>query len=169
MEKILLISTGGTIEKSYDESSGTLANRATIIQDKILSRLRYPRTKVEILSIMAKDSLDFTDDDRQRVCDELKMQSRKGHPIVVLHGTDTMDKTVHYCMSDYTTPAVPIVFTGAMKPLGFDDSDAFQNVVEALASAKILKKGYYLSFHNQIFVGDNFVKNRRTMTFDPLN
>jgi len=53
-----------------------------------------------------------------------------------------------------------------MKPLGFDDSDAAQNVIEALYAAKILAPGIYISFHNQIFNPPFVRKNRDKRTFE---
>ena len=55
---------------------------------------------------------------------------------------------------------VPVVFTGAMIPMGFEDSDATQNVTEALLSAKLLSPGFYISFHNQIFSVPHVQKNK---------
>jgi L-asparaginase len=50
--------------------------------------------------------------------------------------------------------------------LGFDDSDALQNVVEALYAAKIVAPGFYISFHNQLFVVPHVTKNRDKRTFE---
>ena len=60
----------------------------------------------------------------------------------------------------------PIVFTGAMKPMGFEDSDSNQNVTEALLAAKILSPGVYISFHNQVFELPNVRKNKEKRTFE---
>jgi L-asparaginase len=67
---------------------------------------------------------------------------------------------------DKTTPAQPIVFTGAMKPMGFEDSDAAQNITEALLATKILKPGVYISFHNRVFELPRVRKNKETRTFE---
>ena len=61
MQSVTVITTGGTIDKSYDEFEGTLSNRETLIKDLILSKLRLPYTFLEVFSIFSKDSLHMTD------------------------------------------------------------------------------------------------------------
>ena len=163
--KVAIITTGGTIEKTYDETEGTLFNRETIIKDQIHARLRLPYTSIEVKSVMAKDSLDMILKDRQQILDTIKLYANKQVPVVVLHGTDTMQITAELVQKEYRPP-VPIVFTGAMKPLGFQDSDAIQNVTEALLSVKLLSPGVYVSFHNRIFTVPRVRKNPNSRTFE---
>ncbi|PIP94492.1 MAG: asparaginase [Bdellovibrio sp. CG12_big_fil_rev_8_21_14_0_65_39_13] len=163
---ISVLTTGGTIEKSYDEGDGSLDNRDTIIKDKILSKMRLPYTEIIVQTIMHKDSLYMTEEDRQLVLKVAKEELLTGRPIVILHGTDTMTVTAELLKREIPNPPSPIIFTGAMKPLGFDDSDAAQNVIEALYAAKILAPGIYISFHNQIFNPPFVRKNRDKRTFE---
>lgn len=161
------MTTGGTIEKSYDEFDGSLANRESQIKERILKRLRLPYTKISVFSLMAKDSLHMTDYDRTMILKTIESHLPKKKPIVILHGTDTMAKTarlVHEKLKDKLESA--IVFTGAMKPMGFEDSDASQNVTEALLSAKVMKPGVYISFHNRVFELPNVRKNKEKRTFE---
>ncbi len=165
-QKILVLSTGGTIEKSYDEIGGELLNRETTIKKGILQRLRLPYTQIEVKSLMSKDSLDLDDQDRGIILKAIDQFSLEKNPIVVLHGTDTLEITVEWCCRYLQAAKVPIIFTGAMRPSDFLDSDAFQNTVESLLAAKILKPGIYLSFHNQIFPAPHFRKNKELGTFE---
>ena len=165
---LTILTTGGTIEKIYDESEGTLENRETIIKNKILQRLRLPYTEISAKSILSKDSLEMDEADRKLICGEIRKYAASGAPIVVLHGTDTMDQTAAYCHQHFPKPLVPVVFTGAMKPMGFDDSDAIQNVVEAIFAARILAAGYYVTFHGQLFEVPKFRKNRQKGTFEAI-
>ena len=93
---------------------------------------------------------------------------KNGSPIVVVHGTDSMAQTVEFCydrlMDDGLT--VPIIFTGAMKPVEFLDSDAVQNLTEAVMASKILAPGIYISFHGRIFEAPNVRKNYQKGTFE---
>jgi L-asparaginase len=166
MTKVLVLTTGGTIEKTYDESDGTLFNRETVIKNAILSRLRLPYTFIEVKSIMSKDSLDMTDHDRKFILDTISFYLSENTPMVIIHGTDTMEVTARFCYEKLQDLKVPIVFTGAMKPLGFEDSDAMQNVVEALYAAKITQPGVYISFHNQLFPLPKVRKNKAKRTFE---
>ena len=52
-----------------------------------------------------------------------------------------------------------------MKPLGFEDSDALQNVTEALFAARLVKPGVYISFHNRLFTVPGVRKNKELGTF----
>lgn len=165
--EVLVMTTGGTIEKSYDEFDGSLANRESQIKERILKRLRLPYTKISVFSLMAKDSLHMTDYDRTLILKTIETHLPKKKPIVILHGTDTMAKTarlVHEKLNEKLETA--IVFTGAMKPMGFEDSDASQNVTEALLAAKVMKPGVYISFHNRVFELPNVRKNKEKRTFE---
>ena len=165
---LFILTTGGTIEKIYDEFEGSLQNKDTIVKNKILQKLRLPYTEIQVKQIMAKDSLYMDDKDRASILESIKTYARFGNPIVVLHGTDTMDLTSKYCFDHYKDVAVPVVFTGAMKPLGFDDSDAAQNVIEAIFAARIMKPGYYVTFHGKLFTVPNFRKNKQRGTFEEI-
>jgi L-asparaginase len=164
--KILVITTGGTIEKTYDEEEGTLENRGPEIKNRLLKKLRLPYVELDIISIMAKDSLLMTESDRAFILQTIQYHLPSGRAIVVLHGTDTMTVTAEYCWKSLKDLAVPLIFTGAMRPLGMEDSDALQNVTEALLAAKILPPGVYVSFHNQIFSVPYVQKNHAKRTFE---
>ena len=166
MQSVTLITTGGTIDKSYDEYEGTLGNRETYIKERILSKLRLPYTYLHVFSIFSKDSLHMTDYDRALLAKTIATQMEKGNPIVVLHGTDTMSKSAELVEKELSNVTVPVVFTGSMKPMGFDDSDARQNVTEALLVSKIIKPGVYISFHNQVFKVPGVKKNKEKGTFE---
>lgn len=165
IQKVVLLTTGGTIEKTYDEIEGTLYNRETVIRKRIEDRLRLPWTDIEIKTLMAKDSLDMTDEDREFILGSLKYAAKQNAPIVVLHGTDTMQETAELAALKWR-PNVPVVFTGAMKPLGFEDSDAIQNVTEAMMAAKIISPGIYISFHNRLYEVPGARKNKSKRTFE---
>lgn len=166
---LYILATGGTIEKIYDELEGSLQNRDTIVKNKILMRLRLPYLDVTVKQIMSKDSLFMDDNDREYILNSLKLYEKEKCPIVVLHGTDTMDLTSKHCFENYPEISVPVVFTGAMKPLGFDDSDASQNVIEAIFAARILGPGYYVTFHGKLFNVPNLKKNKEKGTFEQIS
>ena len=165
---IRILTTGGTIEKSYCESEGTLKNRASIIREGLISSLRLPYTHLELESILNKDSLEMDDSDRDQICAAIARTAQQGDPIVILHGTDTMSVTAEYCYEKMGTPAVPVVFTGAMRPMGFIDSDARQNVTEALLTARLMQPGFYIAFHNRVFPIPGARKNLESGTFEAI-
>jgi L-asparaginase len=60
---------------------------------------------------------------------------------------------------------VPVILTGAMRPLGFDHSDGLQNLTESLLAARLLAPGVYIVIHGQVFPADRAVKERDLGTF----
>jgi L-asparaginase len=168
LAQITLITTGGTIEKTYDEFDGSLENRGTSIKNRIMTKLRLPYTNISVLPLMSKDSLYMNDEDRHLIAMAIKEQLKNKNPIVILHGTDTMAITAEYCFNEIKNLEVPVVFTGAMVPMGFEDTDATQNVTEALLAAKFLDPGFHISFHNQIFTVPNVRKNKELRTFEEI-
>ena len=165
-EDIVLVTTGGTIEKSYNEMDGSLSNRESILKQFIIDKLRLPHTKLHIFNIINKDSLYFTDYDRSLLAKTLSLQMEKGIPVVVLHGTDTMAKSAEFIFNTLKDVKVPIIFTGAMKPTGFMDSDGLQNVTEALLASKLVEPGVYISFHGRVFSVPGVRKNVEKKTFE---
>jgi L-asparaginase len=164
--KVLLISTGGTIEKTYNESDGSLENKSSVIMQKICNNIRIPYTDLDVEVILSKDSLYMDENDRKDICSYIEDRSSEGLPIVILHGTDTMELTANYCFEKIKNPKVPFIFTGAMMPLEFEKTDAVQNVTEALFAAKIIDPGFYISFHNRLYQLPKVRKNRKQGTFE---
>ena len=162
--KIHLLSTGGTIEKIYSEQTGQVENLETKI-NRYLRLLRLPDTEVEAEHLMNKDSLEMTDEDRALVFETVKLRLADGAPIVITHGTDTVVETGLYLKKRLEDLRVPIVFTGAMTPLGFERSDGLQNLTESLLAAKILSPGIWLVMHGQVFPIDRVRKDRDLAQF----
>lgn len=168
-DKIIIMTTGGTIAKTYDEFEGSLDNRQNLIKEKIDHRLRLPYTELEVFSLLEKDSLQMSDNDRSLIVKTIDNHLPKACPIVILHGTDTMTKTAEAYFNHNPNPPIPIVFTGAMRPLGMEESDAMQNITESLLAAKLLEPGIYISFHNKIFNVPHVRKNREKRTFEEIS
>lgn len=164
MQKIYLLSTGGTLEKVYSEQSGSVENAGTKI-DRYLRFLRLPDLEIEASSLMNKDSLEMTDDDRRRILDAVCQRLASPAPVVITHGTDTMVETGLLLKESLAGLPVPIVMTGAMTPLGFEASDGLQNLTESLLAARILPPGVYVVMHNQVFPIDRVRKDRERARF----
>jgi len=165
---VLIITTGGTIEKTYNEFDGSLENRGTSMRNRILSKLRLPYTNIGVYPLLSKDSLYMDDNDRDMIFRTIDEKKNSKMPIVILHGTDTMAESAQYCFERLQNLNVAVVFTGAMVPMGFDDTDATQNVTEALLASKLLPPGIYISFHNQIFRVPHVRKNKELRTFEAI-
>lgn len=172
MHHICIVTTGGTIEKTYDEYHGSLENKLTELEKRIMSRLRLPYLSFEVEAPLSKDSLHFTGEDRKLVLETTRsaIKSKRFKAILIIHGTDTMDQTAEFLRNGLSPEIeVPIIFTGAMKPMGFMDSDALQNVTEALIATKLASPGVYICFHGELFSLPNVRKNRERLTFEKVN
>ncbi len=164
--KVVILTTGGTIEKNYSELDGSLRNRGSILESQVLSKLRLEHTLYEIECLMSKDSLDMNREDRVLICERaLEIAGQPNSPVVIIHGTDTLRETALVCEEIADFLKSPIVFTGAMKPPEFADSDASQNVSEALLAARLLPRGVYLAFHNLILPAKQAHKDKTAGTF----
>lgn len=164
MQRIYLLSTGGTIEKVYSEQSGSVENRAAKLE-RYLRMLRLPDADIRTIQLMNKDSLEMTDDDRAEVRDQVAGLLPEGVPIVISHGTDTMVETGLFLERAFQDLRVPVILTGAMTPLGFEGSDALQNLTESLFAARLLSPGVYVVMHGQVFPVSRVRKDKDKATF----
>jgi len=63
-KRIALLSTGGTIAKTYNESDGSLANQRCVLELMLASLVLHGVT-VDQIPVMNKDSLDMTAEDHE--------------------------------------------------------------------------------------------------------
>lgn len=162
--RIALISTGGTIEKTYDELSGVLANQVSVL-DVMLASLELRGVEVHRVHLMNKDSLEMTADDHTLIAETAAKLARDHAGVVVVHGTDRLATSGERVVELVGTPASPIVFTGAMRPYELRATDALQNLTEALLAVQILPAGVYVAMHNQVLQFPGVTKDRTAGTF----
>lgn len=126
MDSILLISTGGTFNKIYNPLNGELEiDSKSLATQKILKHwlCSYP-----IKTIIHKDSLDFTPNDREELKNYIIQSNYK--KIVIIHGTDTMHLSAKVVAN--TNLQKQIVFTGAMVPFSINPIEATANLAAAI-------------------------------------
>lgn len=162
--RIGLLTTGGTIEKQYNETDGSLRNVGSILQD-VLLHLRLPGAILRHVPVMSKDSLDMTPEDRQTILAAVRDSLAEDDAVLVLHGTDTLAQTGDVLHAGLPRLDRPVVLTGAMRPYEFRDTDAFQNLTEALLACRLLPPGVYVAMHNQVLRFPGVTKDRKRMTF----
>jgi L-asparaginase len=162
--RVAVVTTGGTIEKVYDEGSGALRNERSG-SDEILRALRMPTLDIRLVPIMSKDSLDLTDDDRRLILKTVQHALASDDAVVVIHGTDTLALTGETLHRELQPLDKPVILTGAMRPYAFRDTDAYQNVTEALLAARLLPPGIYCVMHNSVLRFPGVVKDRERGTF----
>ena len=162
--KLTILTTGGTIDKTYDEFQGSLRNEYTVI-DVILDGLRTPDLEINNLEVMHKDSLEMTEEDREIIARAVCDAAPTADAIVILHGTDTLSDTGELLFQQCSDLGIPIILTGAMRPYEFRDTDATQNVIEALLASRLVEAGVYVAMHNRVLKFPGVVKDREALTF----
>lgn len=159
--KIKIFTVGGTIDKVYfDQKSEYQVGDPGITQ---VLREANITVEYEWESIMRKDSLDLTEDDRRLIVDKIRADSARR--ILITHGTDTMIETAK---SLQQIPGKTIVLTGAMSPARFKESDATFNIGFAVAAVQLLPPGVYIAMNGRVFNPDRVVKNRERNRFEEV-
>jgi L-asparaginase len=161
-EPILILVTGGTFDKEYNELTGKLFFRDTHLKEMLaLGRCRLP---VDIRTLMMIDSLDMTGADRTVIAENCSTVAEK--KILITHGTDTMIETAKVIAGAVKNKT--IVLTGAMVPYKFGSSDGLFNLGSALAFVQTLPVGVYVAMNGRYFRHDRVRKNRGKGEFEEL-
>lgn len=150
---ITFVQTGGTIDKGYpagEQDHGYEFLIGDPAYEPILARVQ-PNFEYEQVSVLKKDSLDITANDRTRIYE--KIVGLKNDKIVITHGTDTIRLTAER-LSDIEDKV--IVLTGAMLPEKFYDSDAEFNLGMAVAGVQTLPPGVYIALYGRIVPWQKF-------------
>jgi len=163
MSSIKVIVTGGTIDKEYNEISGSLYFKKTQIFEMLaLSRLNLD---TDIEELMLVDSLEMNTSQREKISEScLRTKSNK---IVITHGTDTMVTTARFLADKNIDKTV--VLTGAMVPYKLGRSDGSFNLGNALAFVQTMPSGVYICMNGQIFNWNNVTKNKDLGKFETLD
>jgi L-asparaginase len=158
VEPILVVTTGGTIDKVYFDAKSEFEVGRSLVGDLLAEA--HVHAAYEIVEVMRKDSLDLTDEDRTAIRDAIA--ARPHRCVVVTHGTDTMVETARELesLADRT-----IVLTGALAPARFANTDAAFNVGMAFAAVQTLPSGVYLAMNGQVFPAGRVRKDRATNRF----
>ena len=158
-----IIITGGTFDKEYNPLDGELSFNKTHVPTML--KLGRSRLHVTIKTVMMKDSLSMTPEDRNKILWEC--EQAKEDKILITHGTDTMAETARLLGQSITNKT--IVLTGAMVPYAFGSSDGLFNLGSALAFLQTLPPGVYISMNGRYFPWDNVRKNKEIGLFEELH
>ncbi|HEV7554323.1 MAG TPA: asparaginase domain-containing protein [Kofleriaceae bacterium] len=162
--RIALISTGGTIEKTYDELSGVLANQVSVL-DMMLASLELRGIEVQRVQLMNKDSLDMSAEDHTLIAETAGRMAAHSDGVVIVHGTDRLATSGDRIVEIVGAPKTPIVLTGAMRPYELRSTDALQNLTEALLAVQLVEPGVYVAMHSQVLRFPGVIKDRTLGTF----
>jgi len=161
MNKLLIVTTGGTIDKIYfDDMSDYQIGDPQIGEILNLMNVGF---EFEIKSMLRKDSLHFTEADRLAIHAEISA-SDATH-ILITHGTDGMVKTG---LMLENIPGKTMVLTGALHPARFRDSDAVFNIGCAIGALQSLPNGAWIAMNGCIWDPKKVQKNRSKNRFEAL-
>ena len=163
--RITMLTTGGTIEKTFNEHDGSLRHALPTLPS-LLAAFRLPDLVIETKQILFKDSSEMTDEDRAHILAETSAAAASSDAIIILHGTDTLEQTGELLSEALAPHHVPVILTGTMRPYEFRDTDAIQNVTEALLAARLVDPGVYVAMHNRILSFPGVVKNHALLNFE---
>ena len=164
LKRIALISTGGTVEKTYNELEGVLHNSLSVL-DVMLASMLLEGVEIVRVPLMNKDSLAMTDEDHTLIANTAGSMAAAHDGVVIVHGTDRLAATGDRLVEINEAPRVPIVLTGAMRPYMLRNSDAQQNLTEALLAVQILDPGVYCVIHNKCLHFPGVEKDHSKGTF----
>ena len=163
-KRVAVISTGGTIEKTYDDLKGVLANQVNVL-DILLESLVTHGVDIVRVPLMNKDSLDMTHADHDLIARTVGSMAQTHDGVIVVHGTDRMAESGERTLALNPEIPVPVVFTGAMRPYEMRHTDSIQNMTEALLAVQVMPAGVYAAFHNQVLAFPGVEKDRTHGTF----
>lgn len=158
-KKILLIHSGGTIGMTRDSQSGVL--RPDMFYASLLKVIPEISTiadmEVEIPFVLDSAELNFQH--WQQLAAIIKKRSADIDGVVITHGTDTLAYTasaLSYMLPDIP---IPVILTGAQRPLEELRSDARNNLINAveLATAEIPEVAIFFDY--KLMRGNRTSKN----------
>ena len=161
MKEILIIDTGGTFNKIYNPLTGSLdiENSGSALKSIAKNWL----VELEIINIIGKDSLDMRREEREEILQTIKKSHFKS--IIVIHGTDTIDKTAQYLAKAELD--IEIILTGSMVPFSINPIEATANLASAYGFLqKLEQKGVYIALNAIINLHNRVEKNREKGKFE---
>ena len=147
--KITFITTGGTIDKSYSKTRRTYNFDISEPSVNHILKIIEPNFEFEVVSLLKKDSLDMTDEDRQLIFDACaKAENNK---IIITHGTDTIIETAKK-LTELKDKL--IVLVGSSQPERFKETDADFNVGMAVGAINVLRGGVHIAMNGRVYKWD---------------
>jgi L-asparaginase len=161
MDDLLVVTTGGTIDKVYfDDKSDYQVGEPQI--GHILEELGVA-FRFRVIPLLRKDSLHIDAGDRDLLRTTIAAQDARH--VLVTHGTDTMVETAHVLAS---IPDKVIVLTGALNPARFRGSDAEFNIGTAVGAVQSLPAGVYIAMNGRVWDPAKVRKNVAANRFEAI-
>lgn len=158
---MLILNSGGTFNKRYNSLSGEL--EVPYDNSAIEQILQSSDHQYAIAGAIYKDSLDMDAEDRKQLASIIAHSHER--LFIIVHGTDTMDKTAEFFSEIFTDKV--IVLTGAMKPFEIDKVEATLNLAMAIGFAKASPQdGIYICMSSHVALWNKIIKNKKLGRFE---
>ena len=158
---MLILNSGGTFYKRYNEISGEL----DVPYDNYAIERILDSASIDfnLAGVVYKDSIEMDSDDRKMIANIIR--ESKEDSFVIIHGTDTIHLTAEFLNEVFQDRK--IVLTGAMKPLEIESVEASFNLGMAIGFLNAEPKfGVYISMSGIVDIWNNVEKNRSIGKFE---
>ena len=177
LKKILVVYTGGTFGMRTKTASPKSEPKAELeIPNLSASELKswlkaqVPEMKqiasCDVDVVFNLDSCQFQATHWFELAAHIQEKQAQYDGVVILHGTDTLSYSAAALSLLLSPTQIPVVFTGAQKPLSTLRNDARLNFISALEVAanapKELQNRVLVAFHDEVFLGSRVRKKSAT-------
>ncbi len=150
--RILLIAAGGTISMVRDPATGTSV--PTLTAADLLARTSLAaQIETHPIDLITQSGGGLHSAHLLALARCIQQEARSGvDGVVVTHGTDTLEE-VAFFIDEVAPVALPIVFTGAMRPSWATGYDGIKNLENALRVAAVVPAEYgaLVTMNDEIF------------------
>ncbi len=173
-KKILILYTGGTLGM-ISQSEGSPLQIPPLTRSELVQTLktRVPElaemAQIEVNVLMNRDSAHVGASEWIQMAKAIRNAEKRVDGVVVLHGTDTLAYSAS-ALSFLLRPCrLPVILTGAQRPLAALRTDARRNLISAVQVActgpRSLVNQVCVFFDDHLFQG-NQVRKRSALDFD---
>lgn len=154
MRKVLVLGTGGTISCVKREYGLEPALSAS----ELVKNVNVP-CELHTEQLFELDSTNMTPRHWERLARKIRESYNEFDGFVITHGTDTLAYAAASLSCLIQNSRKPVVFTGSMKPMTAENSDAPQNLLDALKfAADECAFGVRVVFAGNVFDGHTVSK-----------
>lgn len=158
MKNILLLSTGGTIASTPNDSGLVPSLDACDIIGFVPQLKKFCR--IDCKTLFNLDSSNIQPEEWRIIAREVFSGLPEYDGIVILHGTDTMAYTASILSFMLVNLQKPVILTGSQMPVVEPGTDAKNNLLHAFLAATSKLQGVYIAFGGKIIKGCRAVKVR---------
>ena len=159
MKKLLVLTTGGTLDKVYFDALSEFQVGEPVAANILMAM--NVNFEYEVIEICRKDSLELTEQDRDKL--KTTIESSDANHVLITHGTDTMVNSANHIGVQANKV---IVFTGAMQPAAFSNTDAVFNIGTAIGAFSVAQSGTYIAMSGQVYPAGDVFKNYDSRRFE---